>query len=176
MPPTTFNLRIFNREQEESSTNEYAYKFDYPNVSWESYNSVATDPDLQLKLDPNLSEYEVREVIDPQTRLVYLSYRKVLFVSPRDFLYIRFSFEAEGQHWMVAVSVPGEEYFGKVRGTIMMTVSRAFEREGSLHVSVYSHIDMKMKMKPSATKPKALVEIRKMLEREFGHLSQQNSQ
>ena len=52
-----------------------------------------------------------------------------------------------------------------------MTASRSIERENGLHISVYSHTNMKLKMKASSIKPKSLIEIRKMLEREYSYLT-----
>ena len=100
-----------------------------------------------------------------------MAYRKVLFISGRDFFFIRQHFESTDGHWVLVSSLKDrEEYHDRVRGEIKMSASRFVEKADGLHVSVYSNVDMKLKMKPSATRPKAIMEIKKMLEREYARL------
>lgn len=164
MPTNKINLQIFTREHADTNSNLYVYKFEYPGVSWQDYCAVSTDPHQQLKLDSNLSDYEIRSLVDETTLEVYLAYKKVLFVSARDFYYVRHQLTAQDGNWVITTSKPGqEEYEGRVRANIIMTASRFVERDGNLCVSVFSHVDMKLKMKPAATKPKGMLEIRKIL-------------
>ena len=36
--------------------------------------------------------------------MIYLSYKKFLVMSPRDFEYVRYEFSRDGEHWNVCVS------------------------------------------------------------------------
>ena len=43
------------------------------------------------------------------TELLYLSYKKVLIVMPRYFIYVRYTFEINGEIWIIAISDPEAE-------------------------------------------------------------------
>lgn len=78
-------------------------------------------------------------------------------MAPRDFIYVRYQFQKDDEYWAVATSIAGEEkYEGKIRGEILMTATRAIEKEGRLELSVYSQIDMKMPIKASAAKSRGV--------------------
>ena len=85
------------------------YKFVYAGVTWRNYIKAATNAEVQKKLDPNLNEYEIKAEMPGNIQLIYLAYKKVLFISPRDFVYIRHHFEAEDEKWIITVSKPNEE-------------------------------------------------------------------
>lgn len=82
--------------------------------------------ELQKKFDNNIDIYECRDRVDDNTKIIYLAYKKVLIVAPRDFIYVRYQFQKDNEFWAVATSLPGEEtYAGKTRGNILMTATRA---------------------------------------------------
>jgi hypothetical protein len=50
-------------------------------------------------------------------KLIYLSYKKVLIMSSRDFEYVRYTFKKDNEYWNICVSdLNREEVKGKVRG------------------------------------------------------------
>lgn len=66
-------------------------------------------------------------------KLIYLSYKKVLMMSSRDFEYVRYSFHKDNEHWSVCVSdTSREEKQGKVRGEMILTATRIVEVEGKI--------------------------------------------
>ncbi len=71
---------------------------------------------LQKKLDNNIDDYRMLEAVSNNARINYLSYKKVLIVSPRDFVYLKYSNSWENEYWDVSFSVPYETYASKVRG------------------------------------------------------------
>lgn len=51
------------------------------------------------------------------TKVIYLSYNKVLIVAPRDFVYVRYVFRKGQEWWSISTSIPSEEeVHGKIRG------------------------------------------------------------
>lgn len=49
--------------------------------------------ELQKSFDPNIDQYICQGKPDDNTKLIYLSYKKILIVSPRDFVYVRYIFK-----------------------------------------------------------------------------------
>jgi hypothetical protein len=52
---------------------------------------MLNDYSLQQRLDSNIDQYKMLELITNNARVNYLSYKKVLIVSPRDFVYLKYS-------------------------------------------------------------------------------------
>lgn len=78
-------------------------------------------------------------MVGGDAKLLYLSYKKVLIMSSRDFEYVKFSFIKGEEHWSVCVSdLTREEVKGKVRGEMVLTATRIVEVDGQVEVSVYS--------------------------------------
>lgn len=61
--------------------------------------------ELQKSFDPNIDVYECRDRIDDSTKIIYLSYKKVLIISPRDFVYVRYQFKRGNEYWIIATSI-----------------------------------------------------------------------
>lgn len=81
-------------------------------------------------------------------KLIYLSYKKVLMMSSRDFEYVKYSFKKDKEHWSICASdLSREEVKDKVRGDMVLSATRIVEVEGEIQVSVYSQIDMKIPIK-----------------------------
>ena len=60
---------------------------------------------LQKKLDANIDEYKLLELYTTNFRLNYLSYKKVLIVSPRDFVYLKYSSNTNNEYWDISFSI-----------------------------------------------------------------------
>ena len=49
---------------------------------------------LQKNFDPNIDQYEkIVESPENDTKIIYLAYKKVLIIAPRDFVYVRYTFK-----------------------------------------------------------------------------------
>jgi hypothetical protein len=71
--------------------------------------------------------------LDDCTQIVYLAYKKILIVSPRDFVFVSYKFQHRDEHWTVSTSIADAEVrMGKTRGNVIMTATRAIERDGKL--------------------------------------------
>ena len=67
---------------------------------------------------------------------------------PRYFIYIRYTFKIGDDIWLVTVSDPeAEELKNKTKGDIILTVVRLRKVEKQCEISVFSEVDMKMKLK-----------------------------
>ena len=74
--------------------------------------------EIQKSFDSNINEY-FKKMQSPNndTKVIYLSYNKVLIVAPRDFIYVRYVFKKGKENWSIATSIPNEpEQQGKIRG------------------------------------------------------------
>ena len=92
-------------------------------------------------------------MVGGDAKLIYLSYKKVLMMSSRDFEYVRYTFRKGEEHWSVCVSdLSRKEVGGKVRGEMILTATRIVEVDGWIEVSVYSQIDMKIPIKMEIAK------------------------
>lgn len=122
---------------------------------------MLNDYALQKSLDSNIDEYKLLELYSNNFRLNYLSYKKVLIVSPRDFVYLKYSNSQGKEKWDVSFSIPWENIPHKVRGEIIMSCSKVTEKGDSIEVEVYSEVDMKLSVSPKITKNQAVNEIKK---------------
>ena len=153
----------------------FVYHLTFP-TTYEFYDEMQNNFQLQKSFDTNIDRYECRDRIDDNTKIICLAYKKVLIVSPRDFVYVRYMFKKGDQYWSVATSLPDEpEETGKVRGSIILTATRAVEVNGQLQLSVYSQIDMKMGVKASAARARGVTEIKKYLDKCYAYIQQEKA-
>ncbi len=145
-PDTAFPLKLFCYQ--EGKVNVFKYFFSFES-DFASYESVCSDFELQKKFDPNIDEFRKQmETPGGDAQLIYLSYKKVLIMSSRDFEYVRLTFRKGKEWWVLCTSDPSrEEIKGKVRGEMILTATRVVEREGRIEVSVSSQTDMKIPIK-----------------------------
>ena len=60
-----------------------------------------------------------------------MAYKKILIMSPRYFIYVRYYFTFKGDTWIVAISDPNAENIkDKTRAEIVLSVTRIHEVEG----------------------------------------------
>lgn len=84
---------------------------------------------------------------------------------------MRYTFKKDNEYWAIATSIPNADvYPGKERGTIVLTATRAIEKDGKLYLTVYSHVDMRMPVKASAAKVRGITEIKKYLDKCYDHV------
>jgi hypothetical protein len=52
---------------------------------------------LQKKLDPNIDEFKIyKETYLNYTEMLYISYKRVLIIMPRYFIYVRYTLRING--------------------------------------------------------------------------------
>lgn len=114
-PDTSYPLRL--HCYQEGKCNVFVYFFKFPS-DIDTYESISNDFDLQKKFDSNIEEFKKQyEVVGGDARLIYLSYKKVLMMSSRDFEYVKYCFRKGNEHWSICTSDPSrEEIKDKVRG------------------------------------------------------------
>jgi hypothetical protein len=131
------NTELQIRHSQPEKLNIFVYSFKLP-CTYSFYNGMLNDYTLQKKLDNNIDEYKMLELVTNNARVNYLSYKKVLIVSPRDFVYMKYSNSWENEYWDLSFSVPHEIFPNKVRGEIILSACKIIEKENSIYVQVYS--------------------------------------
>ena len=123
------------------------------------------DYSFQKKVDPNVDEFNIHKDINiKDTEVLYISYKRVLIIMPRYFIYVRYTLRINDEIWVIAVSDPDSEIMkDKTKGEIILTFTRIRNVEGGCEISVYSHIDMKMKLKIQMAINSGSVELAKYL-------------
>jgi len=82
-PETSFPLKLYCYQEEKLNT--FVYFFTFP-TDVDTYDSISNDFDLQKKFDGNIESFQKQyEVVGGDAKLIYLSYKKVLMMSSRDF-------------------------------------------------------------------------------------------
>lgn len=73
-----------------------------------------------------MDEYKIFKDLEVEnTELLYLAYKKILIISPRYFIYVRFYFTVDGDTWIIAVSDPNAESIkDKTKAEIVLGVTR----------------------------------------------------
>lgn len=71
---------------------------------------MTEDTELQKKMDVNVGAYKVNKQVDDNTNIMYLAYKKMLFISGRDFVYVRYTHRSQNpsQYWAIGTSIPDE--------------------------------------------------------------------
>lgn len=124
-PPAPFPLRIYGRENSTHIGATFLYFFRMP-VRAEEYLTIMRDYSFQKKVDTNIDEFKPYKDINAQeTEVLYISYKRVLIVMPRYFIYVRYAVRIDNQIWVIAVSDPDSPVIkDKTKGEIVLTVLR----------------------------------------------------
>ena len=56
----------------------------------EQYNSLYNDPNKLKQFDSAIDTYEIK-FKNENTSLIYMKYKKFLFIDPRDYLYVKYT-------------------------------------------------------------------------------------
>ncbi len=79
---------------------------------------------IQKKIDEIISEYSILKQIgfndSIDIQIVYLTYKRVMIIAPREFIYVRIFFKDEMQadskiFWIITFSIPYEAKSDKTR-------------------------------------------------------------
>lgn len=84
------NTELQIRHSQPDKLNIFVYSFRLP-CTYSYYCGMLNDYTLQKRMDTNIDDYRLLELITNNARVNYLSYKKVLIVSPRDFVYMKYS-------------------------------------------------------------------------------------
>ena len=176
MADTDYKLKIYIKQSEDDKRNIFVYTFRFP-TTYDFYEEMQNNFKLQKSFDTNIEHYDCKEIIDENTKIIYLAYKKMLIVQPRDFVYVRYTFkEDENTYWSIATSIPDEQLFqGTVRGSIVLTATRIVQEGDEINISVYSQVDMKMGIKQTVARTRGLTEIKKYLDRCYEHIQKERS-
>lgn len=102
---------------QEGGLNSFKYFFKLP-TDYHTYEAISNDYELQRQFDPNIEDFrKVLETPGGDAKLIYLSYKKVLIMSSRDFEYVRYTFKRDDEYWSICISdMSREKVPNKVRG------------------------------------------------------------
>ena len=59
-------------------------------------------------------------------------------MSPRDFVYLKYSNNVDNEYWEISFSIPYESFPNKVRGEILLNSCKVIEKGEEIEVQVYS--------------------------------------
>lgn len=84
------------------------------------------DYSFQKKVDGNIDEFKpFKESSAQETEVLFISYKRVLIVMPRYFIYVRYTVRVDNLIWVIAVSDPDSPIIkDKTKGEIVLTVIR----------------------------------------------------
>ena len=68
------------------------YTFQFP-CTYSDYEKMHDDLELQKSFDTNIDVFECRKKIDEMSSVMYLAYKKIFIIAPRDFAYIEYKFK-----------------------------------------------------------------------------------
>lgn len=141
------------KKQESNKINKFRTEFIAP-CSAKQYCDIANDLKLQKILDTYCDEYKVLESL-PNLRLLYLSYQKTIFSSPRDFVYVKIvrSFQLNGkEYWGDAASSIVSNSYPPLKNVIRCQIIKSghliedlsTKQEKKCLVKIFSECDFKM--------------------------------
>ena len=135
------------------------------------------DIQFQKKVDGHLQEFKVYKENNIQnTEHYYVCYKRILIIMPRYFIYIRYTFKIGQDVWVIAISDPqAEKINNKTKGEIVLSVTRLRKVQKGCQVSVFSEVDMKMKLKFEAAFNLGCNELLKYLKSVHNAILQQNT-
>eukprot|EP01017_Pseudomicrothorax_dubius_P016885 TRINITY_DN1909_c0_g1_i4.p1 TRINITY_DN1909_c0_g1~~TRINITY_DN1909_c0_g1_i4.p1 ORF type:complete len:200 (-),score=25.40 TRINITY_DN1909_c0_g1_i4:97-696(-) len=134
----------------------------------------------QERLDENIDEYFIKDSDDEENFSIYLSYKKLLVASARDFLYFKGVRQipkykgTEQSAWMeFSRSLPGKsESKAKIRAEILLSghliVDLPQDKANRAHrakVTMYSEVDLKMSVPAFVSKKLAQSNTKKYIEK-----------
>jgi hypothetical protein len=105
-PQAPFPLKIYGRQNVDFTGVTFIYFFKLP-VRAEEYLKLMRDYSLQKKADPNIDEFKIHKDLNvPDTELLYISYRRILLIMPRYFIYFRYTLRVNQEIWVISISDP----------------------------------------------------------------------
>ena len=134
-----------------------------------TFKEMLNDVELQKNLDLNIESFEYVKKINEFCSIYYLSYKKILMSSGRDFYYSKYSENNELDWCEGSFSIEGEDFpcrEGKVRGNIILSgtfVCKIAGKEDECIVRTYSEINAKLSLPILLTRAPMITESKKFV-------------
>ncbi|CAD8087206.1 unnamed protein product [Paramecium sonneborni] len=172
-----FQIKYYETSEKFQIT-QMKYKFSL-NTTIQNYLAFMKDLQLQKQLDTSVDQFE-SHYSDERLQINYLRYKKILFMDPRDFLYIKYT-KFINKDSVIEVSKSFEDQnFQPYVPTIKSTTRATLLLSGNLitqvepnkiEIQTYSECNMKLKLKPSMTKSASKNEIKKLIKKYRDHFN-----
>ncbi|CAD8128788.1 unnamed protein product [Paramecium sonneborni] len=165
---------------EKFQIHQMRYKYTL-NTTIQKYIEFMKDLEMQKKLDTSIDQFE-QHYSNSQIRINYLRYKKILFMDPRDFLFINYSkFIDENTLFEISKSIESDEFQpfnpstkSTTRAYLLLSGNYIRQIEDNkLEILTYSECNMKLKLKPIMTKTASKNEIKKLIKKYRDHFNQQ---
>ncbi|CAK73131.1 unnamed protein product (macronuclear) [Paramecium tetraurelia] len=154
------------------------YKFTL-NTTIQNYISFMRDLQLQKQLDSSVDQFE-SHYSDEGLQINYLRYKKILFMDPRDFLYIKYTkFIDEDTVIEISKSFENQDFQPYVPSTksttraILLLSGNLIKQvePNKIEILTFSECNMKLKLKPAMTKTASKNEIKKLIKKYRDHFN-----
>ncbi|CAD8060989.1 unnamed protein product [Paramecium primaurelia] len=154
------------------------YKFTL-NTTIQNYISFMRDLQLQKQLDSSVDQFE-SHYSDERLQINYLRYKKILFMDPRDFLYIKYTkFIDDDTVIEISKSFENQDFqpyvpTNKSTTRAILLLSGNFIKQvepNKIEILTFSECNMKLKLKPAMTKTASKNEIKKLIKKYRDHFN-----
>ncbi|CAD8045751.1 unnamed protein product [Paramecium primaurelia] len=149
------------------------------NTSIDSYIEFMKDLQLQKQMDNSIDAFE-KHYEDINFQINYLRYKKIMFMDPRDFLYIKYTDRKGDDCIEISKSINIDHFQPQelppkqcTRALLLLSGNQIKQIEDNkIMITTYSECNMKLKLKPVMTKQASKNEIKKMVKRYRDHFNQ----
>ncbi|CAD8143965.1 unnamed protein product [Paramecium pentaurelia] len=149
------------------------------NTSIDSYIEFMKDLQLQKQMDNSIDAFE-KHYEDINFQINYLRYKKIMFMDPRDFLYIKYTDRKGDDCIEISKSINVDHFQPQelppkqcTRALLLLSGNQIKQIEDNkIMITTYSECNMKLKLKPVMTKQASKNEIKKMVKRYRDHFNQ----
>ncbi|CAD8054290.1 unnamed protein product [Paramecium primaurelia] len=149
------------------------------NTSIDSYLEFMKDLQLQKQMDNSIDAFE-KHFDEMNLQINYLRYKKIMFMDPRDFLFIKY-YDRKGDDCIeISKSInvdnfkPQELNVKQCTRAVLLLSGNIIKKidDNKIMITTYSECNMKLKLKPVMTKQASKNEIKKMVKRYRDHFNQ----
>ncbi|CAD8134907.1 unnamed protein product [Paramecium pentaurelia] len=149
------------------------------NTSIDSYLEFMKDLQLQKQMDNSIDAFE-KHFEEMNLQINYLRYKKIMFMDPRDFLYIKY-YDRKGDDCIeISKSInvdnfkPQELNVKQCTRAVLLLSGNIIKKidDNKIMITTYSECNMKLKLKPVMTKQASKNEIKKIVKRYRDHFNQ----
>lgn len=150
--------------------------------SAKTYINIANDLEIQKQLDTYCDQYKVLEQ-DEEKKLLYISYRKTVFTSPRDFTYVKIikNIQKNGKnYWCDAARSLELSHFPPHQNIIRCEILKSGHmiediNENKCLVKIYSECDFKIDLPLFIIRNFSSLEMKKFIEKVLRKLKEVQS-
>ncbi|CAD8081183.1 unnamed protein product [Paramecium sonneborni] len=173
----TFWIRYYETPEKFQIT-QMRYKFSL-NTTIQNYLAFMRDLQLQKQLDQSVDQFE-SHYSSQELQINYLRYKKILFMDPRDFLYIKYTkLINEDQVIEISKSFENQNFQpfvpstkSTIRAILLLSGNLITQVEpNKIEIQTFSECNMKLKLKPAMTKTASKNEIKKLIKKYRDHFN-----